>query len=477
MFAPCLDNARKCFLVLKCIYFPLLLVYGGIMVVLNVLWLFCKTSNFSNVSLYAMCLNAFIIGVPTVLVPPLLRLRRIPAAARMAIANTLFVAVCLLVPMISANRIWRRKYQDFNGLLFVYELLPAAPFRVRPSATLPHDPLSVCEDDLFLLLFVFDHASMSLSHFILWNFIELPRNFFVAGFSLHVFHFWASAHRVIGIHADACSGRPKLGHGFPDADVVRNQMQPVLHVIHMTCIVMYLLTRAFIVSRNRKENQAWVNSSIKEAISCTKVHVQALFRLSSAYQPQKLQRTGSFWSRTELIQPQAEEHAPLILPATIGSALKICASLNDWAIYVGALGLPIQFSFFEIMRMVIHVDNNVCSAIYFYLFKCALLVGLMALPHAFFSKVILHHRIGAPWIVFLSCALVAIIGEQMLRPGFLGNKFLPQRVRFYSCFIIMLCVPSSIVRAFSRHASTKLVFLAFATQMGYVPLWFDSLLS
>ena len=38
MFASCLDNARKCFLVLKCVYLPLLVVCGVVMAVLNVLW-------------------------------------------------------------------------------------------------------------------------------------------------------------------------------------------------------------------------------------------------------------------------------------------------------------------------------------------------------------------------------------------------------------------------------------------------------
>jgi hypothetical protein len=469
MFAPCLDNARKCFLVLKCIYLPLLLVYGGIMAVLNVMWLLGRTSNFSNTSLYTMCVNAFIISIPTVLVPPLVRLRFIPTAVRLAIANLLFLAICLLVPVVTAHRMWRRKYLELNGLLLLHEYIPSAPPRVRPSAVMPYEPLSVCDDEMFLMLFVFDHASMTLSKFVLWNFIELPRNFFFIGFSLHVFHFWASAYRVTDIHANTCVGRVKLGPGFPDADIVRNQMQPVLHIIHMTCVVLYLLTKIFIVSRDKKENQLWVKSMIEEAVSCTKVHVQALLRISGSSTQQPPQRTAFFWSRTELIQPLVEENTPLILPATIGSALKICASLNDWAIYVGALGVPIQFSFFEIMRLFIRVDGNVRSANYSFLLKCTLLSGLMALPHAIFSKAILRRRIGAPWIVFLSCVLIAILGEQMLRPGFFGNAFLTKNVRFFSCFIIMIVMPSSIMRAFSRYASTSLVFLAFGTQMGYVP--------
>lgn len=465
LFAPCLDNVRKCFLVLKSVYMPLLVLNGCVMAVLNVMWLFGAVANFSNVSSFAMFVHVIIIGIPTILVPPLVRMRLIPPVVRLAIANVLFLAVCLLVPVINAHRVWRRQYQELNGLLYIYEFMPSAPPRVRPSAVLPHETLSVCDDDLFLSLFVFDHASMSLSMFVLWNFIELPRSVFVPGFSLHIFHFWASAHRITGIHADTCSGRPKVG-GFPDADAIRLQMQPILHMVHMMSITLYLFTKAFISSRNRKENQKWAKSAIEEAISCSKVHAQALIRLIIAHQPQKPQQTGFFWSRTELIQRQAEEHEPFIVPASVGSALKICATLNDWAIYVGVLGLPIQLSFFELMRLVIRVDAAVGRAIYAYILKSALLFGLLALPHAIFSKAMLRRRVWAPWIVFLSCLLVAIVGEQILRPGILGNQFLPKNIRFYVCFVLMISMPSSILRAFSRDASTKLVFLAFFVQIG-----------
>jgi hypothetical protein len=126
----------------------------------------------------------------------------------------------------------------------------------------------------------------------------------------------------------------------------------------------------------------------------------------------------------------------------------------------------IMYCFFELMRLVIHVDARVCSAIYFYLMKSALLFALLALPHAIFSKAVLQRRIWAPWIVFLSCILAAIIGEQILRPGILGYAFLPKNVRFFCCFILMSCMPSTIMRAFSRDAPAKLVFIAFVIQIG-----------
>lgn len=344
MFASCLDNARKCFLVLKCVYLPLLIVCGAVMAVLNALWFFGHTPAFSMVSTFAMCAQVIVIGIPTVLVPPLLRLNRVPSAVRFAVANTLFAAVCLLVPLLNAHRVWRRQYQEINGFLLIHELLPSAPPRVRPAAVLPHEPLSICADNMFLSLFVFDHASMSFSNFVLWYYLELPRNFFVVSFSLHSFHFWASAYRITGIHAVACSAQPKSAHvhSFPDVETIQGMMQPVLHVLHLSCLVFYLLTKAFIKSPNRKENQKWVQSLLEEAVSSTKVHALALLRQSNhAPSPQ---RPASFCSRMEFLQSPGDAPATFILPASVGSALKMCASLNEFSTYVGAPALPIQYA-------------------------------------------------------------------------------------------------------------------------------------
>ena len=49
LFASSLDNARRCFLVLKYVFMPLAVLYGVIMAALNALWLFGYLDNFSNV--------------------------------------------------------------------------------------------------------------------------------------------------------------------------------------------------------------------------------------------------------------------------------------------------------------------------------------------------------------------------------------------------------------------------------------------
>jgi hypothetical protein len=205
ILAPCLDNARKCFLVLKCVHLPLALVYGGVTLALHYLWHFGYVETFSSAGFLALLLHVIIVGIPTTVVPVITRLRRLPVPVRMATNNILFAAMCMLVPVISAHRVWRRQYHELNGLLLIHEFLPSAPPRARPAHVQPHEPLSICDDAMFFTLAMTDHASILMSNFMLWNFIELPPKYFAFSFSAHILHFWFSAHRVTAVYGEACT--------------------------------------------------------------------------------------------------------------------------------------------------------------------------------------------------------------------------------------------------------------------------------
>ena len=312
VFAACLDNARKCFLVLKCMYLPL-----GLAVALNILWLFGYISSFSNTFFVSVCMNAVLMSVPSFLVPVIIRLRRIPPSVRLAISNSIFAAACLLVPITHAHKVWRRQYHELSGFLAFHDLLPSPPLRVRPSVVSPHEPLSICEDDIFFLLYMFDHAHMAASSYKLWTFIELPTNYFAVSFSLHIVHFWASAYRAAHVYVTVCSRDSKQVSG--------PVLLPLLHMVHMASLVIFILTKVFILSRNREANKKWIQSVLMDAFSITKVHVQSLCRHNSNV-PQP--RSGAFWSRTELLHLPQDE-SPLLLPSSLGIALRVCARLKD----------------------------------------------------------------------------------------------------------------------------------------------------
>ena len=152
LFAPCLDNARRCFLILKYIFFPLSVLLGTISALLKVLLLFGKVQHFTSISVFFFinCVTAAIIGAPVLLIPAIVRQRRVPACLRLAVANCLFVSVCLLVPVLTAHCVWRRQYREVNGFLLLHECMPAAPPRARLSVVPTHEALSVCDDEFFL---------------------------------------------------------------------------------------------------------------------------------------------------------------------------------------------------------------------------------------------------------------------------------------------------------------------------------------
>jgi hypothetical protein len=237
-FSACLDNARKCFLLLKCAYLPLAFVSGIISALIYTLWLHGRAANFSGVFFVCLCLNALIISIPAFLVPFIVSLRCISPRIRLFMSNTLFTAVCLVVPILTAHKVWRRQYQELNGFLLLHELLPPAPPRVRPSAVSPDEPLSICADEFFFFLYIIDHMHLMTANFHLWTSIQLPRNFFAIGFSLHVAHFWVSSQRIASIYTSACGDNPL--HASSASYLFFSNMLPLLHMLHLTSTVTFV---------------------------------------------------------------------------------------------------------------------------------------------------------------------------------------------------------------------------------------------
>jgi hypothetical protein len=69
VFASSLDNARKCSLVLKCVYFPSLVVFTLLAAALSALRNNGYVSNFSYISYTSVITQAINIAIPTFLVP------------------------------------------------------------------------------------------------------------------------------------------------------------------------------------------------------------------------------------------------------------------------------------------------------------------------------------------------------------------------------------------------------------------------
>jgi hypothetical protein len=445
-------------LLLKYIYIPLAVTYGVISSVLIVkaLWNAERAPSFANAFFYALCINALIIGLPIFLVPRIMYFRRLPPHALLAIANTLFAAVCLLVPAVTAHKLWRRQYKELNGFLLIHELLPTAPSRVRPSVVLPHEPLSICEDDFFFLLFALDHISMAASSFMLWIVIDLPRNYFAVSFALHSAHFWASAWRVTNIYVSTCSSDLRS-----NSSIVSDfrLLQPMVHVLQVAGGTQHVLTRWFLQSPNREENKKWIKALLEEAVLVITIHVRALLQVKNDPQPR---RTGLFWSRTEFLRAKQED-VPLLLPANFGTALRICSRLKDLAVYVVALQLPIILTVFETMRFVTRIDPSVCSAVHLCLLKYAIIFAVSTLPHHFFSKHIVKRCRWSPWFALLCCVVAAVLFLHFMRPGSMGFIMLPQIPRFYVYFTIIILTPPLLMRAFSHEASAFAMLVIFVT--------------
>lgn len=171
------------------------------------------------------------------------------------------------------------------------------------------------------------------------------------------------------------------------------------------------------ISRNRDIHKMRASALFTEAVSVSKLHFDALLRINT---PPVVQPRATFWSRTEFLLSSQPEEQPLLLPATVGIALRVCARLKDCAIYIVALGLPIYYTFFELMRHIMLVDARVCNAFYLFFFKAALVSIFMTLPHTLVAKSIMQRRIWSPHLVLSLCAVTTVVVVQYLRPGSMG---------------------------------------------------------
>jgi hypothetical protein len=454
LFATCLDNARRCFLILKYVFSPLLLLFGAVLLILQALLYFRYIQIFSSVFFVVTVAIASIITMPVFLTPAIISLRRLPSCFRLALVNCMFIMVCLLVPVLAAHCIWRRQYQEVNGFLLIHQFLPAAPPRVRQAAVSVHEALSICDDELFFVLFVLDYAYMSVHPFFLPMIIELPPKCFAFFFSVYTLLFWSSSTHIGGVYVRTCSNHPLAGTG---AQFVR-QFLPLCHMMHLVMCVIYMFTRLFVVSRNREQHKICVMLALHDAAATSKVHLEALFRLKSTHSAQPSR--ALFWSRTDLLCSQ-QKQAPLLLPSSIGIAFKVSLGLKDWALYVWALGLPIYFTVFETMRLFLDVNSEVQTVMYAYFWKCLVLLAFMIAPHYLFAHAVRQGRAPSLWLVYTGVFVVITLCVHFIKPG--TTRILPRNARFFPFFIMSIVAPPTILRATSHFASAKFIVLVFWT--------------
>jgi len=445
-------TARRCFLVLKYVFLPLSCPFGALFVLLHGMRLFGLVEPFSSIFLLHFFVSAAITGSPIVIIPAIVRFRRISASARLTLSHLLFASVCLLAPVLSAYAIWRRRYREVNGFLWVHEFFPTAPPRARDSAASPHEPLSVCDDDYFFVAFVFDHATMMVSRFILPMMFELPPRYFTGIVCALAVLSWASAVRISNIYIHACSNHPISG---ANAEVAKLYL-PLGHMIHLASFLLYMFTALFVSSRNREHNKKWLQSLIASALETTRIHLEAIFR---AHDPPKLPQTGTFWSRTEFLYLQHKQQ-PLLLPAGVGIAFKVSLGLKDWGLYVWALSLPVYFTVFELLRFFTHVDPHICRIVYLSSRKCLVLFILCTLPHVLFSKAIHQGRVRSPWLVSSCCFVVIIAFVMFGLPGATGSDW-NRNFRVLPYFIVSTNAAPTILRAISHFASSVFIAVAF----------------
>jgi hypothetical protein len=434
------------------VFLPLSCAFGALFVLLHGLRLFGFIEPFSSLFLLHFCVSAIITGAPSVLIPAIVRYRRIPASVRLTLAHLLFVFVCLLAPVLGAHGIWRRQYLEVNGFLWVHELFPRAPPRTRGSVASLHEPISICDDDVFFIAFVLDHAVLMMSRFVLPMMFELPPRYFAGIVSVHAGLLWASAFRITNIYIDTCSHHPVSG---ANAEVAKLYL-PLGHMIHLACFETHLFTALFVSSRNREQNKRWVNSLITSAILTTRIHLEAIFRVENSPKPRP---TGTFWSRTEFLYQQ-QKQPPLLLPADVGIAFKVSLGMKDFGLYVWALSLPIYFTFFELLRFFTHVDPHICRIVHVSSWKCFVLFMLLALPHFLFSKAIHQGRVRSPWLVSSCCFAVIIATVLFGLPGTTGSVW-NRNFRVLPYFIVTNIAPPTILRAISHFASSVFIVVAF----------------
>ena len=460
VFSTCLDNTRRCFLLLKYVYAPLLLVCGSLNIILHILAYFGYIQKLSFIFVFVYCIIASVTAAPVVLIPAIFRASRIPVRVRLAASNCIFTSLCLIVPVFTAHCIWRRQYRELNGFLLVHEFFPAAPARMRPAVVSKHEPLSICDDEFFFVLFVLDYAYTSVAPFFMPMIIELPPKYFAFYFSVYALLFWISACRVANVYVDSCANHPESGAW---AELVKKFL-PLCHMLHVVIYVKYMFSRLFLSSRNREHNKNWVASALNNAFLTSIIHLEAVLNRAK---PSHAPPSRSFWSRTDLLI-MSETPSPMLLPAHVGISIRVTSGLKDLGLYVWALGLPVFYSVFEIMRHVINVDSSVCTIMYTFLWKFLPFIAGLILPHYFVAKLIYQNRVPSSWFVYCCCLVAIVFCVSFIKPGTAG--ILPLNFRFFVFFLMSIVVPPTVVRAFSHFASSKFIVLVFSALHMYGPL-------
>jgi hypothetical protein len=439
---------------LKFVFLPLSLVFG-ILVTLDMFytkWYFGYFNAFSASFFLHFCVIAVVACSPIVLIPVIFWPRRIPASVRLALANVLFVSICLLVPVLSTHCIWRRRYREVNGFLWVHELFFKAPPWETTASVAAFEPLSICDDEFFFVLFVFDHALMMVSRYILPMMVDLPPKYFVVVFSVDTLLLWFSAFRISTIFIDTCSNHPE---SRASAAIAKLYL-PLGCMMHLALFLLYIFTSLFFSSQKREQNKKWLNSFLRESLSTTRIHLEALLRINNSPKPRL---AGTFWSRTEFLYSVPDE-TPLLLPASVGLAFKVSHGLKDFALYVWALSLPIYFSTFEILRFFIAVDPHIRGIVHLSAWKClVLLVGLSA-PHYVLARAIHQGRVRSPISVTLSYFAIIILCVMFALPGATGSLW-NRNFRFLPYFIVINVAPPTILRAISHFASSTFIVSVF----------------
>jgi hypothetical protein len=447
LFASSLDNARKCFLVLKYVFFPLLSLSGTALLILQALSHFGYTVNVPVSFFMLNAIIAIIIGAPVVMVPAIVELRYIPASVRLAAVHSLFAFVCVCVPVFTAHCVWQRQYQEVPGFLLIHDFFPAAPAIMSSAVNVN---LSVCDDEQFFVTFTYDHAVMSTSPFFLPMMIELPSTYFAAVFSFNTILFWSSAFRVINVSINTCINHPEYG---PAAEFAKQSL-PLCHMMNLVTCVSYLFTRLFVVSRNREQNKLWFKTAIEEIITISNVHLRYIFH---ANREPVFRQSAAFWSRTDFFSKK--EQPTLLLPANLGIAFKVSAGLKDWGLYVWALGLPIYFCVFEFMRIFFGVHPVVRGVMDAFFAKYFMfLIGIIA-PHYIIDKAIHQGRVRAAWLVTSCCFGVIFLCIRFILPG--STRILPRNFRFFPFFVMSNVAPPTILRAISQVASAQFIIATF----------------
>jgi hypothetical protein len=429
--------------------------------------MFYTVWHFGHVELLfaSFFLHFFVIALvtcaPIVFIPVIVRPRSISASLRLALCHVLFAFVCLLVPVLSTHCIWRRRYREVNGFLLVHEFFYQAPSWQTADAVSAYEPLSICDDELFFVLFVFDHALMLMSRFILPMMIELPSIYFSVVVSLDTLLLWTSAFRISHIFSDTCSNHPASGASAAIAKLYL----PLGLMMHLALFLIYIFTSLFISSRNREQNKKWVNSFLREALSTTRVHLEALLRANVSAKPRP---SGNFWSRTELLYLKQDD-TPLLLPAGVGLAFKVSLGLKDFGLYVWALSLPIYFSFFEVLRFFTDVHPHIRGIVYLSSWKCIVLLVVVCAPHFILAKAIHEGRIRSPFLATLVYFAAIILCVLFVLPGATGSLW-DRNFRFLPYFIVSNVAPPTILRAISHFASSTFIIIVFAMLHMYHPI-------